>query len=84
MIVKGFILIIFFSLCSYNISFSQEKPIIYLFPGQGSDERLFDSINFENNYKIVHIKYPIPEKGCSLAEYAKRFLSKSTLLNISF
>ncbi|WP_375577876.1 alpha/beta hydrolase [Marivirga tractuosa] len=72
MTVKGFILIIFLSLCSYDISFSQEQPIIYLFPGQGSDERLFDSLKFKNDYKIIHIKYPIPEKGSSLPEYAKR------------
>ena len=72
MIVKGFILIIFFSLCSFNISFSQDKPIIYLFPGQGSDKRLFDSLEFEYYSEIVHIHYPIPEKGSSLADYAKR------------
>ncbi|ADR20558.1 hypothetical protein MATR_18190 [Marivirga tractuosa] len=72
MIVKGFISIIFFSLCSYNISFSQETPIIYLFPGQGSDERLFDSLEFKNHTEIVHIKYPIPEKGSSLPDFAIR------------
>lgn len=72
MIIKGFILIIFISFCSFSASFSQEQYIIYLFPGQGSDERLFDSLEFESDYKIVHIKYPIPEKASSLHEYAKR------------
>jgi pimeloyl-ACP methyl ester carboxylesterase len=70
--IKGSLLIILITLCSFREAFSQERPIIYLFPGQGSDERLFDSIKFKNNPKIVHIKYPIPEKGSSLANYAKR------------
>jgi len=72
MTIRGFILTILLCLCSFNISYSQEQPTIYLFPGQGSDERLFDSLEFENHSKIVHIKYPIPEKASSLPEYAKR------------
>ncbi|WMN10888.1 alpha/beta hydrolase [Marivirga salinae] len=71
MTIRGFILTILLCLCSFSISFSQEQPTIYLFPGQGSDERLFDSLKFENHQKIVHIKYPIPKKGSSLPEYAK-------------
>lgn len=70
--IKGFILIIFIPLSSITVLFSQEQPIIYLFPGQGSDERLFDSLKFESHFKIVHIRYPIPEKGSSLPVYAKR------------
>jgi hypothetical protein len=64
------------SLGNVTLSLSQEKPIIYLFPGQGSDERLFDSLKFENQPDIVHIKYPIPEKGTSLQDYAKKISSQ--------
>ncbi|MGM0580577.1 MAG: alpha/beta fold hydrolase [Bacteroidota bacterium] len=70
--IKGFILILFFILCRFTLTFSQEQPNIYLFPGQGSDERLFDSLEFKNNTNIVHIKYPVPKKRSSLAEYAIR------------
>lgn len=72
MTIKGFILIIFIIFCSFTLAHSQENPNIYLFPGQGSDERLFDSLEFENYSEIVHINYPIPEKGSTLTEYAKR------------
>lgn len=72
MTVKGVILVVCTTIYSLSCSFSQEQPIIYLFPGQGSDERLFDSLRFEDHQKIVHVEYPIPEKGSSMANYAKR------------
>lgn len=50
---------------------AQKACTLYLFPGQGSDERLFDSLQLKDTYEIVDIKYAIPEKGTSLAEYAK-------------
>ncbi|HET8859101.1 alpha/beta hydrolase [Marivirga sp.] len=71
MIIKGVFLYLFFSLFCSTIIFCQIQPTIYLFPGQGSDERLFERLELGSNYKLVHIKYPIPEKGSSLAEYAK-------------
>jgi pimeloyl-ACP methyl ester carboxylesterase len=71
MTIKACILIIFLALSSLKIAFSQNHSIIYLFPGQGSDERLFDSLEFDNHHEIVHIKYPIPEKGSSMENYAK-------------
>ncbi len=49
-------------------SFSQT---IYLFPGQGSDERIFEKIKFDPSYKIVHIKYPVPEKGTTMKQFAE-------------
>jgi len=72
MTFKRFIILAIFGISIQSLSFSQSLPIIYLFPGQGSDERLFDSLEFENHQEIVHIKYPIPEKGSSLTDYAKR------------
>lgn len=49
---------------------SQEK-IIYLIPGQGSDERLFKNINIEK-YQTVPIKYIVPEKGETMETYAMK------------
>lgn len=48
---------------------NQEK-IIYLIPGQGSDERLFKNIHIDK-YETKNIKYIIPEKGENMASYAK-------------
>lgn len=51
--------------------FAQSKINIFLFPGQGSDYRIFDSLDFDlNKYNIVHIAYPVPKKSMSLKEYS--------------
>lgn len=71
MTTRGIVFSVLICISSLTISYGQDQATIYLFPGQGSDERLFDSLKFENSYKIVHIEYPVPEKGCSMTEYAK-------------
>ena len=43
---------------------------VYFFPGQGSDERVFSEIKPDTNFRIVHIRYPIPAKGTTLPVYA--------------
>ena len=50
--------------------------VIYLFPGQGSDERLFKHLELPAGYDTMHISYPVPEKGETLAAYALRFLEE--------
>lgn len=47
------------------------KPVIYFIPGTGSDQRLFKNLELDSSYEIKHIVYEIPEKGASMAEYAK-------------
>ncbi|WKV11350.1 alpha/beta fold hydrolase [Marivirga harenae] len=71
MIIRLFILVLLISLNSPSPIFSQQKTTIYLFPGQGSDERIFDSLKFAEKFEIVHIEYPIPMKGCSMREFAR-------------
>lgn len=51
-------------------SFGKDITYVYFFPGQGSDERLFEKINLTANFQVVHINYPIPKKGATMAEYA--------------
>jgi hypothetical protein len=58
-----------------TLSHSQNKTTIYLFHGQGSDERIFSALKPDSNFHIVNVIYPIPEKGTSLKEYA-HILSK--------
>jgi len=58
-----------------TVTFAQ-KPTIYLFPGQGSDYRIFDSIQFDSSYSVVHITYEIPPQGISLRDYAYSLISQ--------
>lgn len=53
-----------------NISFSKNITSVYLFAGQGSDERIFSKIKLDSAYRIIYISYPVPEKGVTLTEYA--------------
>jgi len=53
------------------ICYGQQKTAVYLFPGQGSDKRLFDSLNFDTAFTIRHIEYKIPDKGTTLKQYTK-------------
>jgi len=48
--------------------------IIYLFPGQGADGRLFKYIDFP--YDTVHLEFPVPEKKTTLREYAHAFIPR--------
>ena len=47
-----------------------QNTVLYLFPGQGSDERIFSNIKFDSTYKVVSISYPVPEKGANMKDYA--------------
>lgn len=61
-------------LCIYiNISNAQQVKI-YLFPGQGSDARVFGGINFPDGYDTVNLSYPIPENKTSMKEFAISFI----------
>lgn len=64
---KAFIFISFFL---FGQMLKGQDPVIYLFPGQGSDERIFSNIRFDTSFKIVNILYPVPEKGTTMKEYA--------------
>lgn len=46
------------------------KTTVYLFPGEGSDERIFSKISFDTNYRVVHVSLPAPEEGARMKEYA--------------
>lgn len=51
--------------------FSQEKTIIYCFPGQGSNQHIFDSLTVDSNYVLKFIEYGTPEKGMNMETFAK-------------
>ncbi|MEZ4954015.1 MAG: alpha/beta hydrolase [Saprospiraceae bacterium] len=69
--MKSLIIAYFIFLPFYISAQINQEKIIYLLPGQGSDERLFKNIHIEH-YETKSIKYIIPEKGENMASYAKK------------
>ncbi|MGW8314434.1 MAG: alpha/beta fold hydrolase [Bacteroidales bacterium] len=55
---------------------SGQDTLVYLFPGQGSDERLFKHLELPPGYDTVHISYPVPDKDEDLHTYALRFMNR--------
>lgn len=53
-----------------------EDTRIYLFHGQGSDQRLFKNLVVPTGYDTVHISYPMPDKQEDMHSYALRILSQ--------
>ena len=60
---------LFFACC---VSFCQTKKIIYCFPGQGSDRRIFDSLTIDTSFTIKIIEYETPGKNMSMKMFAKQ------------
>lgn len=50
----------------------QTTTIIYCFPGQGSDKRIFDSLDLDPQYKIKVIEYGTPEKHSTMNSFARQ------------
>lgn len=64
--------LLFFSATSQGLG--QSKGTIYLFPGQGSDSRIFDSIVFDSSFKVKVIEYGTPDKGMSMSSFAQQLV----------
>lgn len=50
---------------------ARDITTIYLFPGEGSDERIFSKISFDSNYRVVHVVLPTPSDSATMSGYAK-------------
>jgi pimeloyl-ACP methyl ester carboxylesterase len=63
-----------------TVSFGKHPPegdlMVYLFPGQGSDERLFKHLELPPGYDTIHISYPVPDKHETMAMFANRFIEE--------
>ncbi len=74
------ILLISLLLLVKTVSFGKHPPegdtVVYLFPGQGSDERLFKHLELPPGYDTVHISYPVPDKHETMAMFASRFIEE--------
>jgi len=53
-----------------HLVYSNNITTVYLFPGQGSDERLFSKIKLDTTFRIIYITFPVPEKKATMHEYA--------------
>jgi hypothetical protein len=59
-----------------SVCYPQKKQTVncmnvYLFSGQGSDQRLFKNLKFEENYNLIPVCYSVPERNISLNKYAR-------------
>lgn len=73
-------------LCCLILSFTnaQQKKDVYLFPGQGSDCRIFSKLEFDTTKYVIHcFDYGIPPENESLRDFAMR-LSKEIDTTRSF
>lgn len=55
---------------------NNEKPVIYLIPGQGSDYRVFKNLQIDTTFEIRFINYTIPKEDMSLPEFARELSSQ--------
>lgn len=53
-----------------SLLWAQSVTIVYLFPGTGSDARLFSEIKLPEGFQAVNISYPVPAKKATMADYA--------------
>ena len=55
---------------------AQNKLHVYLFPGQGSDYRIFDSLIWDNNVDTTIISYGTPAEGMSMKAFAETLIPR--------
>jgi esterase/lipase len=58
-----------------NLS-GQNNLTIYCFPGQGSDKRIFDSLQIDAKYNIKVIEYGTPKKNSTMNSFAKELVGQ--------
>ncbi len=54
----------------YSTLHPDSPTTIYLFPGQGSDHRIFGKLNICDGYTMVNIRYPVPQRNETMSSYA--------------
>jgi len=48
------------------------QTTVYLIPGQGGDERLFNNLQIDPAYTVKHIEFELPKEGSDMPAYAKQ------------
>jgi len=63
-----------------SVSYADTIKTVYFLPGQGSDMRIFDSLNIDKNYTLKYLEYDSLVNKMSLADLAREI---STLIDTS-
>jgi len=63
-------LFLIFNLLLGNLLANTDTTNVYLIAGTGSDHRLFNKLEWPDNYVPKHIEYVMPDKGMNMSEYA--------------
>ncbi len=69
--IRKFIILIYLSIVCGTSLHSQNLTCVYLLPGQGADERIFDSLTFDTSYHITYVPLTMPARGTTMKEYAQ-------------
>ena len=70
--VLAALILLLFVFNNFSLVLAQEqKPIVYLIPGQGADYRLFKNIKIDTTFDVQYINYVTPKKGCSMNDFAR-------------
>lgn len=79
-IINVFILLTIFVACDASFAYAQnietDSVHIYIFPGQGSDQRIYRDYNFPEYCTKSFFELPVPNEGETLHDYAMRFVSQ--------
>jgi pimeloyl-ACP methyl ester carboxylesterase len=57
-----------------GVSFAQTN--VYLIPGQGADQRLFNNFQLDSSFFVHHIQYFTPKKGTDMVTFAKQLATQ--------
>ncbi len=63
-------LFLLFGIQAFAVTSDTILTKVYLFPGQGSDYRIFNNLQIDGRFETISISYPVPEKGICMREYA--------------
>ena len=75
--VRAIEILIFMSLLCQDLYPSGEDSInIYMFHGQGADNRVFENLSLEGNYRITYINYPVPGARTTLKNFALSMINQ--------
>ena len=69
---KSLFLFLLVSIVSGTVH-SQDKHLIYLLSGQGSDERIFQEMDWDQSaHDVQYVEYLVPNRGEQMPEYAQK------------
>ncbi|TND03177.1 MAG: hypothetical protein FD123_3960 [Bacteroidetes bacterium] len=69
--MRSFLALFFLFFFSFFAPAQDNKPRVYLIPGQGSDGRIFGKMKIDSAFDTIHIRYSVPEKGETMKQFAR-------------